>query len=149
MQKKNSPLAQSEWFEWNRVPTRSLSPADDREVPAEESGNGPLFFSGPVSTGKVDVCFEKHNFGPDKSPRKLTGPSITGTFEKRAPGPKIIHALSNLLWTRGKLFQGILHDPMSFAFSLGTRFVFLGLWQQWNFVKSKNKMKLPKQDYQA
>ena len=44
--KKKSPLAQSEWFEWNRVPTRSLSPADDREVPAQESGNGPLFFRG-------------------------------------------------------------------------------------------------------
>ena len=27
-----------------RVPTRSFSPADDREVPAQESGNGPLFF---------------------------------------------------------------------------------------------------------
>ena len=37
-------VAQSEWFEWNRVPTRSPSPAGDREVTEPESGNGPLFF---------------------------------------------------------------------------------------------------------
>ena len=37
-------VAQNEWFEWNRVPTRSPSPADDCEVTLQESGNGPLFF---------------------------------------------------------------------------------------------------------
>ena len=43
--------------------------ANEREVRAQESGNGPLFFSGPVSTGKVYGCFEKRNFGPDKVSR--------------------------------------------------------------------------------
>ena len=48
------------------VPARFPSSADDRKVPVQESGNGPPFFSGPVSTGKVYGCFEKRNFGPNK-----------------------------------------------------------------------------------
>ena len=40
-------VAQSKWFEWNRVPTRSPSPVDGRKVTGQESGNGPLFFQVP------------------------------------------------------------------------------------------------------
>ena len=40
-------VAQSEWFEWNRVPTRSPSPVDGRKVTGKESGNSPLFFQVP------------------------------------------------------------------------------------------------------
>ena len=40
-------VAQSKWFKWNRVPTRSPSPVDDCKVTGQESGNGPLFFQVP------------------------------------------------------------------------------------------------------
>ena len=57
---------------------------------AQEPGNGLLFYRARKLPGKFTGASRNTLSGPvkfpGKLPDKLTGPEITGTFEKRAPG---------------------------------------------------------------
>ena len=58
---------------------------------ALEIGNNPLFYRARVVSGKFTGASRNAIPGPVKfpvnRPGKLTGPVVTGSFEKRAPGP--------------------------------------------------------------
>ena len=58
---------------------------------AQEPGNGPLFYLARKLPGKFTGASRNATSGPikfpDNSPDKLSGPEVTGTFEKRAPDP--------------------------------------------------------------
>ena len=74
---------------------------------------------GPEITGKVYGCFEKRIIGPvkfpDNGPDKLTGPKVTGTFEKRAPGPSCSKS-DNFIPSDESLSSGaIVLQPMLLA----------------------------------
>ena len=68
------------------VPSLSPSRADEREARVRE----PAILSGPVSMGKFTGASRNAISGPVKfpvnRPGKLSGPVVTGSFEKRAPG---------------------------------------------------------------
>ena len=53
---------------------------------AQEPGNGLLFYRARKLPGKFTGASRNALSGPVKLPDKLTGPEVTGTFEKRAPG---------------------------------------------------------------
>ena len=59
---------------------------------AQETGNGPLFYRARLVPGKFTGASRNATSGPikfpDNGPDKLSGPEVTGTFEKQAPGPK-------------------------------------------------------------
>ena len=58
---------------------------------AQEPGNGLLFYRARKLPGKFTGASRNTLSGPvkfpGKLPDKLTGPEITGTFEKQAPAP--------------------------------------------------------------
>ena len=72
------------------VPSCSPSLADDGVKRAQEPVNGPLFYRAQKILRKFTGVSRNATSGPVKFPDngsdKLTGPEITGTFEKRAPG---------------------------------------------------------------
>ena len=57
---------------------------------AQEAGNGPLFYRARKLPGEFTGASRNATSGPikfpDNGPDKLSGPEVTGTFEKRAPG---------------------------------------------------------------
>ena len=57
---------------------------------AQEPGNGSLFYRARKLPGKFTGASRNATSGPikfpDNGPDKLSGPEVTGTFEKRAPG---------------------------------------------------------------
>ena len=89
-----------EWT-WRRIAEKHSEklPAGSGNTDNTDTGASRNATSGPIKF-------------PDNGPDKLSGPEVTGTFEKRAPGlKKVTGKLHVLVWNRVRVWTASPHTP--------------------------------------